>query len=179
MALKTWLTLLLLTAFALAGCSGGGGDDDQVEDHDPDGTDGTTTDDGTTDDATTDATDGTATDDGTTDTTTQATPAREPVTWEVTIQGNSFSPSELTIQNGDTVHWTHNDATTPHTVTADNGEFDSGSDCPGADCMTSLVNSEFSHTFTAVAEVPYHCEVHASMTANVSVLERFDDTPSG
>ena len=90
----------------------------------------------------------------------------EPKTWEISIAGNKFVNGSLTIRVGDTVTWTHNDGTTPHTVTADDGEFDSGS-CPGAQCMTSLANNEFSFTFTAAGVFPYHCEVHPAMTGTI------------
>ena len=47
-----------------------------------------------------------------------------------------------------------------HTVTADNGEFDSG--VLGQD-------QSFSHTFDAVGSVDYHCEIHPDMTGKISI----------
>ncbi|HEY1114668.1 MAG TPA: hypothetical protein VGE66_13945, partial [Chitinophagaceae bacterium] len=55
----------------------------------------------------------------------------------VTISGSSFSPGTLTIQRGVTVTWTNTDSN-PHTVTADNSNFNSGTLNP---------NATFSHTF--------------------------------
>ncbi len=96
------------------------------------------------------------------------------MTWEVTIQGNDFVDGSLTVQKGDTVRWLHRDGTTPHTVTADNGEFDSGT--PNMIQVAGLDTFEF--TFDAVGNFPYHCEVHPSMTDAITVLERFDGVPA-
>ena len=47
-----------------------------------------------------------------------------------------------------------------HTVTADNGEFDSG-----------VLNKDqsFSHVFAAAGVVGYHCEIHGNMVGTVTV----------
>ena len=42
----------------------------------------------------------------------------------------------------------------------------------------SPLNTEFTHSFEDVGEFGYHCEVHQSMTDTITVLERFDGTPS-
>ncbi len=104
------------------------------------------------------------------------TPLRDPVTWEVEVQDNRFSPAELTIQIGDTVKWVRI-GNAPHTVTADNGEFDSG-DCPGLDCFSPAGMQEYEWTAEVGGDVPYACEVHASMTGSISVVERHDATPA-
>jgi plastocyanin len=57
------------------------------------------------------------------------------------------------------VTWT-NRMSARHTVTADNGEFDSGQ---------LARDQSFSHTFTAAGAVPYHCEIHPFMTGQVTV----------
>jgi plastocyanin len=48
-------------------------------------------------------------------------------THNVAIKGPpfAFDPNSLTIKAGDIVAWT-NQTSAPHTVTADNGDFDSG-----------------------------------------------------
>jgi plastocyanin len=77
----------------------------------------------------------------------------------VTIANFAFSPSNTTVSSGSAVTWTNND-TVSHTVTADNGSFDSGVLQPGA---------TFTHTFTQAGSVPYHCSIHPSMHGSVSV----------
>ena len=79
--------------------------------------------------------------------------------WSVSIKDFYFEPSEAAIQPGDTITWTNN-GNHPHTVTADDGSFDSGTLQPG---------ESFSHTFWNPAMVPYHCSIHPSMTGSVSV----------
>ncbi len=103
-------------------------------------------------------------------------PKRDPVTWDITISGNDFVEGTITIQIGDTVRWTHEDGTTPHTVTADDDSFHSG-DCPGPDCMTQALNDEFEETFETIGDFAYHCQVHPSMTDTITVLERWDESP--
>ena len=71
-----------------------------------------------------------------------------------------FSPEELTINVGDTVTWT-NDDDSPHTVTADDGQFDSGNMGEGA---------TWSFTFTEAGTYDYKCNYHSSMTAQLRLL---------
>jgi len=77
----------------------------------------------------------------------------------VSIAGFAFSVSSLAVKQGTTVKWTNNDATT-HTVTADDGSFDSDNIAPGG---------TFSHTFSSQGTFAYHCKIHSSMTAKVVV----------
>lgn len=81
-----------------------------------------------------------------------------PQTHQVTITSFKFKPTPLTIAAGDTVTWTNQD-TSPHTVTADDGSFDSGEFGKG---------ETFSWTFETPGTTPYHCEVHPSMTGSVT-----------
>ena len=53
-----------------------------------------------------------------------------------------------------------NEGNTPHTVTADDGSFDSGTLQPG---------ESYSHTFQSAGMVPYHCSIHPFMTGSVTV----------
>jgi plastocyanin len=71
----------------------------------------------------------------------------------------AFSPATLTVKTGTKVTWTNSDSVT-HTVTADQGTFDSGGLSPG---------SSFSFTFTKTGTYSYHCNIHHSMTATVIV----------
>jgi plastocyanin len=76
--------------------------------------------------------------------------------------GVSFHPATIEITVGDTVKWTHEGTTTPHTVTAKDGSFDSHPSCTGAaeDCMTG--GDTFSRKFTQVGSVGYYCKLHGS-----------------
>lgn len=70
-----------------------------------------------------------------------------------------YNPSSITIQVGDTVTWT-NVAAFQHTVTADDGSFDSG-----------LINTgaTWSYTFTTAGTYTYHCAPHPWMKGTVIV----------
>lgn len=80
----------------------------------------------------------------------------EAATHEVLVRSNNFSPNNLTIEVGDTVHWSSNGGL--HDVTADDDSF--------ASPTSSSIN--FSHTFTSVAEVLYYCSVHSSPGLNIN-----------
>lgn len=77
----------------------------------------------------------------------------------VTIQGMAFDKNNLTVSVGTTVTWTNQDSV-PHTVTSDNGLFDSGNFTKG---------QSYSFTFTKEGTYTYHCTVHPSMTGTVTV----------
>jgi plastocyanin len=71
----------------------------------------------------------------------------------------AFAPAELTVPVGTTVTWTNQDSA-PHTVTADDGAFDSGRMDQGA---------TFSFTFDTAGTYAYHCDFHPNMTATITV----------
>ena len=77
----------------------------------------------------------------------------------VEVQFQAFSPGAVDVLPGETVEWA-NVSERRHTVTADDGSFDSG-DLFGGD--------HFSQTFDSVGAHPYHCTVHAVMTGEVDV----------
>ena len=77
----------------------------------------------------------------------------------ITIQNFSFSPAVLNIAAGTTVTATNRDGS-PHTWTADNGSWNSGS---------LDQNESFSHKFSTAGTFPYHCAIHPSMKATVNV----------
>lgn len=94
------------------------------------------------------------------DTTTGNNPGSNgPGTNEVWIQGMSFTPSSITVSAGTTIKWTNKDATA-HTVTSNNGSFDSGN---------VASNGTYSYTFNTAGSFPYHCTLHPNMTATVIV----------
>jgi plastocyanin len=87
---------------------------------------------------------------------TPAEPAPPSTTKMVVIQvmDDSFNPKDVTINPGDTVQWVLTGATLTHTVTADNGSFDSGS-------IFTHQGATYQQTFnTAGVTVNYHCKVH-------------------
>jgi plastocyanin len=77
----------------------------------------------------------------------------------VSIQDFFFAPAQVNVQPGTTVTWVNN-GSAPHTVTADDGSFDSETLQPG---------QSFSFTFANVGTFSYHCEIHPSMTGSVTV----------
>src|SRR3954453_19347458 len=77
----------------------------------------------------------------------------------VAIANMAFSVATLKISAGTTVKWTNNDAIA-HTVTANDGSFDSGNIAPGA---------TFTKAFSTKGTFAYHCSIHPMMTASVEV----------
>src|SRR3954452_3003880 len=80
-------------------------------------------------------------------------------TQPVQIQFQNFSPSPIDILPGETVEWS-NVSERRHTVTADDGAFDSG-DLFGGD--------KFSREFDSAGTVAYHCTVHEGMVGEIDV----------
>ena len=77
----------------------------------------------------------------------------------VSIQDFLFSPDQMTVAPGTTVTWV-NDGQQPHTSTADDGTWDSGTLQPGDD---------YSFTFDKPGTYTYHCSIHPDMTATITV----------
>jgi plastocyanin len=77
----------------------------------------------------------------------------------VSIQDFFFDSGQLTVAPGTTVTWV-NKGQAPHTTTADDGTWDSGTLQPGED---------FSFTFDQPGTYTYHCSIHPDMTASVKV----------
>lgn len=71
----------------------------------------------------------------------------------VRITNGAFQPSAVNIGIGTTVVWTNVDSV-PHTVTAYDGSFDSGTIPPGG---------TYSHTFDRPVSRSYYCTFHPSM----------------
>jgi plastocyanin len=74
----------------------------------------------------------------------------------VSIEHRQFVPKELTVNVGDEVTWTHRDGEQVHSVTADDGSFDSNPLCSTAnpkECMSD--HDTFKHTFGAEGRFPY------------------------
>jgi len=76
-------------------------------------------------------------------------------------------PPVLDVLAGETVTWT-NESARVHTVTADDGSFDSG----------RLASSQtFTHRFTTAGPAPYHCTLHPLIQGLVDVRELLLDAP--
>jgi hypothetical protein len=71
-----------------------------------------------------------------------------------------FSPPSVTIAVGDTVTW-HNSGQAPHTATANDGSFDTG---------TINAGGSGSHTFNSAGTFSYICTIHPNMHGTVRVL---------
>lgn len=77
------------------------------------------------------------------------------------ITGFKFSKNPITIKAGTKITWTNQDSA-PHTATADNSSWDSG---------TLQKGQSFSFVFNKPGQVSYHCEIHPNMTATITVVE--------
>ncbi len=77
----------------------------------------------------------------------------------VEIKDFAFVPASATVSVGDAVTWTNADSA-PHTATADDGSFDTG---------TLNQDGSESVTFDTAGTFPYHCEIHPEMTGTVVV----------
>jgi plastocyanin len=86
-----------------------------------------------------------------------ATP--DPTSVSINISNFAFSPANITIKKGTKITWTNQDGAS-HTVTGDNGGPASGSLSNG---------SSYSFTFNQAGTFSYHCAIHPSMTASVTV----------
>ena len=77
----------------------------------------------------------------------------------VSIKNFAFNPPNATVAPGTTVTWV-NDDQVPHTVTANDGAFDSGTLQPG---------QSYSFAFDKAGTYAYHCNIHPDMSATVTV----------
>ena len=71
-----------------------------------------------------------------------------------------FDPTPVSVKVGQSVEWDFEDSSTPHTVTADDGSFESCSQNSGF---------KFVVTFNKAGDVKYHCTLHAQMLGDVKV----------
>jgi plastocyanin len=73
--------------------------------------------------------------------------------------GRRFSPAEVTVAAGGTVTWTH-EGSLPHTVTAPDGAFDSGT-LEGGDTFTFSPQE--------AGTIAYVCSIHSDMAGTLTV----------
>jgi plastocyanin len=77
----------------------------------------------------------------------------------VSMKNTQFVPPTITVPAHTTVTWTNGDGFA-HTVTSDNGLFNSGNVNGGG---------SFSFKFDTAGTYTYHCTIHAGMTGKVVV----------
>jgi hypothetical protein len=85
----------------------------------------------------------------------------------VPIGFDAFAAPAVETLTGDTVMWA-NESARPHTVTADDGSFDSG---------RIIVTGTFEQRFGGAGRFAYHCTLHPSMTGAVDVYDVLIDPP--
>lgn len=82
---------------------------------------------------------------------------------EVVLSDIAFDPSEIEVEPGTTITFVHEDGGIPHTVTAEDGSFDSGQIADG---------DQFEVTVQETGEIPFFCEIHpTSMQGTIQVSE--------
>ena len=80
----------------------------------------------------------------------------------------AFAPESITLPLGTTLTWTNMDGV-PHDVTADDASFAS---------ETLSQGDSFGFTFSAAGTTSYHCTIHPSMRASITVTEQPADDAS-
>lgn len=80
---------------------------------------------------------------------------------EVSIGYADYSPPQLSVLTGSTVMW-HNESSRVHTVTAEDGSFDSG---------RVAIGQEYSHGFDRPGAYPYYCRLHPTIRGRVEVSD--------
>jgi plastocyanin len=90
-----------------------------------------------------------------------ATPAAEGVVEVRLTASDTFDPSAVTIQTGETVRWV-NDVSVAHTVTPQGHS-------QWSEATLTLAGATFQHTFTAPGTFAYLCIFHQGMTGTVTV----------
>ena len=78
----------------------------------------------------------------------------------ITITDGAYVPAEYWVVPGATVTW-FNSGQLTHTVTAENGSFNSGNIAPG---------SSWSNTFNAVGDYDYRCDRHPEEAGTIHVV---------
>jgi plastocyanin len=82
-----------------------------------------------------------------------------PSTNTISMAGNTFSPSSLTVAVHTTITW-NNNSSTAHTATSDVGKWDTGNIPAGSSKQT---------TFDSTGTYHYHCTYHSYMVGVITV----------
>jgi plastocyanin len=72
----------------------------------------------------------------------------------------AYQPKDVSVKAGESVTWDFQDTSNPHSVTADNGSFDS--------CLHDA-GYTFTTTFSKPGTYTYYCSIHRQMTGRVTV----------
>ena len=72
----------------------------------------------------------------------------------------AYQPNPVRVKVGDSVTWTWQDQGNDHSVSADDGSFES--------CLQGA-GKTFTRTFTTAGTYAYHCSIHPSMKGTVTV----------
>jgi len=82
---------------------------------------------------------------------------------------NRFQPASVTVGVGDNVIWQWNGSIRNHSVTADDGSFDSDpGEGPGG--IQHPPNDQFTYRFDREGTFGYYCKVHPTMAGQVTVV---------
>jgi plastocyanin len=87
---------------------------------------------------------------------------------DVSILFGSVTPVNVDVVAGATVHWS-NDSIRNHTITADDGSFDSGTVGP---------SGHFERMFDTTGTYAYHCRLHPYIRGTVEVFTLLLDRPT-
>lgn len=95
---------------------------------------------------------------------------------KVIVTDNVFIPDEITVSVGSTVLW-EQQGNLPHTVTAEDGSFDSHPACPTVPGSCMADGDTYQLVFDRPGIIPYYCKIHASpgsrsgMVGTVTVVD--------
>ena len=98
-----------------------------------------------------------------------AHPGHGPAIVQLVDFDNRFDPASVTVGVGDNVIWRWEGSLRNHSVTADDGAFDSDPGKTGAQ-IQHPANDQFTHRFTEEGTFGYHCKVHGQMFGQVTVV---------
>ncbi|MGH2740256.1 MAG: cupredoxin domain-containing protein [Actinomycetota bacterium] len=101
---------------------------------------------------------------------------------DVEVRDNLFDPDSIEVDVGGTITWAHA-GQAPHTVTADDGSFDSHPGCnPDTETGCMQNGDTFEQTFDEPGEFRYYCKIHGGEggagMAGVVIVGRPRPTPA-
>jgi len=88
----------------------------------------------------------------------------------VTINNYKYTPSSIAVKPGTTITWTNKQDDDNHTVTADDGSFDTG--------VIKADGGSAQLTFNTEGTFAYHCTIHSFMHGKVVVSASAAEPPA-